>query len=420
MRTFTSICLLGAGASVFAVDTAAAQGYFQRDRYEAVQERRQPEFDPVPVRAGSVIVEPALETLVIFDDNALGEDNDAESDTIFRFAPRVNARTDWANHEIAANVNVEHLEYQDLSDESRTNIRGAVRGRLDVNREFSLNARIFGEDLTQTRREVSASQFFENVEYTNIGGSVGADYEAGRVRLSGRVQTAKLDFDDVRTLPSAPVALIDDQDFRDRTENAVIGRASYAVSPDIALFVQGEVNERDYDEDFVQNRDSDGFVLTAGTNFELSSLVRGDLAIGYLEDNPDDPAQQKLSGLALDGRVQWFPTRLTTVTVDGSRRATDPGIDTVSNAITTAYRGRIDHELRRNIVLFGELGYSEQDFENNAVLNDEVTDFGAGATYKLNRNVHLNGYYRYYDRESDGAGRNFEQNVIGIGLTLFP
>lgn len=443
MRTFTSFCLLGAGVAVFAVDTAAGQSYFQRDRYESVDERTQPEFDPVPVRVGTFLVRPALDAELIFDDNVLAAPDGVpgpDSDTIVRIVPRVNARSNWANHEIAGDLNVEHLEYQDLSDESRTNVRGALRGRLDVNRELSLRAGVFGQDLTQDRRDIAAAQLFENVEYTNVGGSAGADYEQGRIRLSGTVRTAELDYDDNRTRSDrldVVAVIINDQDFRDRRETSIEGRVSYAVSPDVAIFTQAAINERDYNADAqdlangtqsvaeVNGRDSQGYALTVGSNFELTTLIRGEVAVGYFEDEPDGTpsipgSDEPISGLALDSRIQWFPTRLTTVTAQASRQANDPGIVNAANAILTTGTLRVDHELRRNIVIFGETGLSQQEFDSQTQFDDEVFNIGAGGTYKLNRNVHLNGYVRHYNRSSDSVVRDFDQNVIGIGLTLYP
>lgn len=428
MRTFTSFCLLGASTAVLAVDTAAAQSYFQRDRYESVQERSQPEFDPQPLRVGTLLVRPAVDAELIFDDNVLAAPDSVpesagtipgpDSDTLVRLAPRIGVRTDWANHEIAADVDVEHLEYQDLSDESRTNVRGAVRGRLDVNRELSLRGRVFAQDLTQDRRDVTANQVLDNVEYTNVGGSAGADYEQGRIRLSGTVRTAELDYNDVRTRDDVVTVFIVDQDFRDRQETAIEGRASYALSPDIAIFGEASLSQRDYSAPGTDGRDSEGYDIGGGINFELATLIRGDVSIGYFEDEPDQG--EAVSGASVNALVQWFPTRLTTVSVRAARNASDPGIIDAPNAIITTGELRVDHELRRNVVLFGEAGLTQQDFESISAADDELASFRTGATYKLNRNVHLNGFYRYFNRSSDSPVRDFDQNIIGIGLTLYP
>lgn len=428
MRTFTSFCLLGAGAAVLAVDTAAAQSYFQRDRYESVQERSQPEFDPQPLRVGTLLVSPAVAAELIFDDNVLAAPDSVPpsagtipgptSDTIVRLAPRIGARTDWSNHEIAADFDVEHLEYQDLSEESRTNVRGALRGRLDVNRQLALRARVFGQDLTQDRRDITSNQVLDNVEYTNVGGSAGADYEQGRIRLSGTVRTAELDYNDVRTRDDVVTVFIVDQDFRDRQETAVEGRASYALSPDVAIFGEASVNQRDYSAPGTDFRDSEGYNIGGGVNFELTSLIRGDVSIGYFEDEPDQG--EAVNGASVNAFVQWFPSRLTTVSVRGSRNATDPGLVNAPNAIVTSGSVRVDHELRRNVVLFGEAGLTQQDFESLAAADDELASLRTGAIYRLNRNVHVNGFYRYFNRSSDSPIRDFDQNVIGIGLTLYP
>ncbi|MEL6472957.1 MAG: outer membrane beta-barrel protein [Pseudomonadota bacterium] len=425
MRSLKSIALMGVGAAAMFAQSAFAQDYYQRNRYEAVTDRVQPEFDPEPVRLGAFVTRPTLEVGVLQNDNVFADDANSESDTVIRIAPRINAASDWSVHEIGGNLAVEHDEYLDLSSETATNVRGDVNGRLDVNRDLSLAGRIFGQDLVESRTAVSANQNFrEPVEFTVVGFEGEARFQRDRIQASATFNQSTLDYDDT----DLPNGVLIDQDFRDSVARTLRGRVAYAVSPDVAVFGQAELNERDFDlnatlntEDglVVTSRDTEGYAVQAGVNFELPILIRGDVAVGFLEDTPDDTTNfDEVSGLSVDANVEWFPTRLTTVTFNASRRAIDPGLQDVANAAQTTLRARVDHELRRNVVLFANVGQSELDFEGTNDTN-ELTDFGVGALYKLNKRAHLEGFYRLFNREST-VSPEFDQNIIGVTLRVFP
>ena len=127
-------------------------------------------------------------------------------------------------------------------------------------------------------------------------------------------------------------------------------------------------------------------------------------------------------GLALFADVQWFPTELTTFRVNAGRDVADAGGVESPNAVVTQYGVGVAHELMRNIVLSGDITYEEREFP--AVLlvrperTDEQTAFSAGATWKVNRNMHLVGGYQYTDRESNFEP--FDESRVFITLRLFP
>jgi hypothetical protein len=158
-------------------------------------------------------------------------------------------------------------------------------------------------------------------------------------------------------------------------------------------------------------------------NFELVSLIRGDIAVGYLNEEKDDAFFADVSGLSVDADMQWFPTRLTTVNFNAARRVVDVGAFNSPSALETRFGAGIDHELRRNILLSGYAGIATYDYEDTD-RKDETLEFGASATYKMNKRVHWEVFARNRERDVSGSGvfgdPSYSQAQFGIGLKLYP
>jgi len=143
--------------------------------------------------------------------------------------------------------------------------------------------------------------------------------------------------------------------------------------------------------------------------------------ITYASDKDSD-ALTDFDGLSVNARLQWFVTQLTTVTGSLNRTAFDPGLINSASAAQTTFGGRIDHELMRNILIYGDARYISTDFED-IDREDKQTDLGVGLAWKLNRHARLEGGYTRCDVTYDGVGPgngDVEQNIFSINLRLFP
>ena len=404
---------------------AAAQedeSFFARDRYTAVAERAQPEFDPEPLRAGAWQYRPELEAGLGYTSNLFATTDGEVDDAFAVLAPRLNGRSDWTRHELGFDLFARHIEYFDTDDESTTAYGASLNGRLDANSRLALTGGARAETFFEPRTAISNQpNFLEPVEANVVGVDAGADYEFGRVQLRGRIGFDNFDYDDV-PLRAGGTA---DQDFRDRDETVGTLRAAYAVERDWAVFAEARLIDRSYDNAAATggetetpfNRDSQGTVFLVGTDFELPVLLRGEFAVGYQSFEYDDPRFADVDGLSVDGRVQWFVTQLTTLTANANRRVIDPGLFADAGATETRLGVRADHELLRNMLLFGEFGVSNFDFEN-LDRDDDRFDVGTGLTYKLSKRAWVEAAYRYANQDSDF--QDFTDNRVTVSLKLFP
>lgn len=395
---------------VLAPVASAQDNPFLRGRHQAVTERNQPEYDPEPIRAGSFVINSNLLAAAEYNDNVFGQSSNTVEDTIIRIRPEVVATSNWSVHAISAGASVDHHEYTGEGSETTTDYNLFLSGRLDGTRNFQVTASANAGQQTEARYEPASQGAPEPAQNRYLGADIGASYRSDRLLLQAQAGTRDNNYQYLYAQ-------------RDMTENFISGRVSYALSPDIAIFADVRQTDFDYDQ---SARNGNQISYRAGVSFELSAPFRGEVSAGQVTDERDAPGVADSEALSLDASVTWFPTQLTTVTFRGFAGITDPGIVEALSANTQRYSVRADHELLRNVLLFGEFGFGNYEF--NAApgfplfdREDEYVEGAIGAAYKLNKHAHIE--VGYHTRSTDASGAaNFsvDQNVFSIGLRVFP
>ncbi len=388
---------------------------FERGRYTAADARPQSEYDPEAIRAGAFLIDSSVGLSAEYNDNVFAETNNEDADTIIRITPQVQARSDWSVHQLNAGLSVDRRVYRDFGSEDATDYNAFVGGRLDATRTFQLTGNLNAGHATEERYDIGSTGSPEPAQNDYASAIAGATYRTDRLQFEGQVGTDEVDYDSVFF------------NYRDVTETFVSGRASYAWSPDIAFFVQARRADFDYDLTPVL-RNATLTSVQVGVNFELSAPFRGEISVGQVESDKDSPSQPDTDALSLDARVQWFPTELTTVTFTGGAGIDDPGLAQTSSGEYTKFSVRADHELLRNLVLFGQIGLVNYDFSGSGVQReDELWNVAVGGRYKLNKHAHLEFGYGRNTRDTNETSpplptvnTDLAQNVFRVGIRLFP
>lgn len=406
--SFKQLLLTTAIAATVAPMATAQDNPFLRGRHVDVTTRSQPDFDPQPIRSGSFVITSSLGVSAEYNDNVFAVPQFEDFDAILRVTPRFEARSDWTVHELSLGGAVNHREYMDFDNENTTDYNLFAQGRIDVSRDFQVR---LGADFGHvTEDRYAAGSFGASVAAESDRSSVYARaiYRSDRIQLEGAIGTGSEDYDQLT------------QAFRSNDTTYVSGRASYAISPDIAVFVQTRQDDLDYSQ---SNRDGTRTTVDAGVNFELAAPFRGEIAVGQFKDDRDDPAFGDSDGLNVAGNIQWFPTELTTVTFLANRGVTDPGLATSATAINTGLGVRVDHELMRNVLLFGNLRQETTEYEGSVIdREDDVFSAALGGAYKMNRNMHVEFDLSTRMQGSSGAqaGPEADVNVVRVGIRFFP
>ena len=407
---------VAAGASAQA-HAQNAGVFFERDRNVSVLERQRDEYVSPGRRSGVFFVRPSVEVGLEANNNIFATGADEESDLIARLAPEIEIESAWSVHEFVAMAQAERLEYIDFSDESVWNLDGAAGVRLDIVRGSYLEGGLRLSSLHEPRTSAGlARQAAEPIQFDVAQFDIGATHTRGRIRLFAGADFTTLDYDDVALFAGG----VGDQDFRDRDEQAFTVRADAAISPDTALFARARINARDYDlapPDVAFERSSEGYTIDVGADFDVGGVARGEVAIGYTEQDYDSALLPDVDGLSVQAAVEWFPTQLTTISVEALRTIRDAAIIGSGAYVNTQASVRIDHELRRNLILSGVLARGEDDYQG-VDRNDARWDAVASAIYLVSPQVGLRGSLRHVSKDSSGAAASTEYDVTSAHISL--
>lgn len=407
----TAVVLTVGAGSAFAADDA-----MKADKRESVRDRARPAYDAVGIKAGAFTVYPKAGIKESYDDNIYATDTNETDDFITELSADVYVTSNWSRHLLNFSAGVKQALYADYSDENRLDWNLGVDGRLDITRDTQLSGSLSYAELHEDRGDPNATFVAtEPTPYSLLGAEASFAHRFNRLglRLSGSLDD--YDYDDVYN----SVGLVIDQDDRDRTEYGQALRASYEVTPDTNLYVEGSLNQRDYDlttPAVAFNRNSDGYAVVGGSEFRLSNLAQGSIYAGYQAQSYEDPALGDVTGLRYGANVEWYATPLTTVTFNAGSTIEETTTAGASGYLAQSVGARIDHELLRNILVNGSLSFENDDYEGVS-RSDDVVRAGLGAEYLLNRNFSVSLDYDYTDRSSSAPGNDYSRNVIGLTLS---
>jgi len=406
--------LLWAGMAVFLL-SAGVPVWAEDIRGQGVAEREYEAYTAPGIRLGSFVLRPSLEVTETYDSNVFATNTDPRDDVVTNINPNVSLTSDWANHELRFEADLDQSLYARHDDENATDWRTAVSGRLDVLRNTSLRGSLAYATLSEERGATDAvGNAAEPTVFTEAVASIGLRQTFNR--LSGDISAsyAELDFDDTPLIGGG----VSDNDDRDRSLLEVAVEIGYELVADTVVFLRGTYNTRDYDQTpptVALNRDSDGYQIVAGSRFELGSLARGEVFAGYQEQSFDDPVFAPASGIAYGASVDWFVTPLTTL-----RFSADSSIEDTSSGSASSFERMqagigIDHEFMRNLVASADVAYAEENFQGSN-RKDEIYVYDLGINYLIDRHFSVGAFVGYEERDSNLVGDSFSRETIGVRI----
>jgi hypothetical protein len=399
----TTFHVLAGATALLAGHVSQSQAQTPADvlqRGASVMDRPRPELDPLGVRAGSFLIFPEVEAGTAYQSNVYATPDDEVSDFIFTLSPSVVAQSDFTRHSLTFEAGAEIGRYLDETSENYIDYRAAAAGRFDVGARGAATGRVAHirnhEERGDPDEEFSAA---EPVEYSSTLGEVGYRHTFNRVTAGVGASAEWIDYDDVTLIDGTN----SDQDDRDRWVYSTNARLGYEIQSGFEAFVRGTYSVIEYDREDIA-RDSDGYEIVVGSDFDLTGLLTGTAYVGYLARDFDNPAFEDPSGLAFGLDLDWALTQRTIEesTSTSSRERTQFGVG-------------VDHELLRNLILQADAVYRLDDFVGSPREDDFYT-IGLGALYTLNRNFYGRAGYIYETRESNVSRFDYDDNIISLSI----
>jgi hypothetical protein len=209
-------------------------------------------------------------------------------------------------------------------------------------------------------------------------------------------------------------------DDRNLNQYGGIGRVSYDLLPGLKPFGEIEGDSRIHDVRFDRSgyrRDSSGGYAKAGTSFEFSRLLTGEISVGYAMRDYVDPRLSRLHGLLVASSLVWTATPLTTARFYSTTSIDETVVPGVSGVLSHTYTFQVDHDFRRWLTAIGKFTYGTYDYQGDGRA-DRTYALSGELIYKMTRNLWVKSTLRRDLLNSNIAGASTASTVVTLGVRL--
>lgn len=376
------------------------------------------EYQPNGARVGSFTVFPSLTVGLEYTDNAFLEDTNTEDDTIARVRPGILARSNFKRHEVVASLTGNAAFHENNGDDNTFDYNARLGGTIEATRALRILPEVSYRAGSEPRGDNNVNNLAaEPSTFDVMAGKVKAIYKAGRVSFEAGAGAAYSDYDDI-AITGGGVA---SQDDRDRLRIDTEAKVAYEFRSKTDVFVKGTYSMIDFDNVdpiVLQKRDSDIFSASVGISHRPTAKTEATIGAGYIVENFDNNAFGSVDGFMVNGVLAWDVTPLTTITGRVERRIDQSTDANASSELVWDGLLGVSHQLRRNVVLGGDVGYSNRLFEGRASNREDDRYLArAKADYYINRNFSVGAQYSFARRISNIANSGYTENRVQATVT---
>lgn len=406
-------------SAVVAQFVTSGAAFAQEDvQAQSVSQRARPEFGARPIQFGGLEFLPTIEVRGEYEDNVLFLPQNEVDDFVLSIRPELVIRERRPDRVVSLAFSGGYDSYLDNTIDDRLGLRasGSARLGLGTSTRYRMAATIDRND--ERRNEISSlSTGARSIQYTSIMGSGGIDRDIGPFTAGADFRVRNVSYDGAILVSGQTI----DAGFRDFSSWSATGRLAFSSGFSQRIYVQATVDERDYSSlapnpllppAFSLDRSSSGFRVEAGYTQQFSELLFFDARVGYLKQDFDSPLLDDVSSLSFEGSLLWNATPLTTVEI-GALRSVDETVNPLfSGLVRTEFRGQVDHELLRNLILSANGRYALLDLVGATTSIDDW-EVGISARYLLSPRWSLVAQSSRFERRST---TNISQTRASLGI----
>jgi hypothetical protein len=382
-----------------------------------VLERKRPEIEPLGFQTPLGLLTPSATGSAVFDSNIFATQTHPASDLVFHLHPEINLDSGEGLVQYLVGGYAELVQYATHDSLSNGNVGASAGVTYSPTPEFNVQsqtaARYAHQDPASFSVSVPNGVVNKLPVYSVLTETLSATRDVQRLGVS---LTGGFQREDYSNITISGVAF--NQSALDADAFSIGPKVSYAITPLTRAFVQTQYLRRDYD---VPLRNSNTYTVTAGSDFEVTRLIKGSVFAGYNIRQYDSATIGTISSPAYGINVAWFPTELMTVLFSGKQDFSDTTVTgpTGTPAIIDikTFKAEVDYEVLRELIVTAS-GSFESDNFSGASRTDNTISAGAVATYALDRNMSLYSQYKYTNRMSSLAGFSYDRHQVGVGLRV--
>lgn len=387
-------------------------------------------FGAVGDYAGSFLIKTAVEVMGGYDTNP-GRLYQPQGRAFYMVSPEFLAVSDWERHAVVADLrgsftgygsgltpNADGTPLSAPLDVDRPNFNGHIDGRFDVSRDTHITAEARALISTDNPGSPNVQTGLAKFPlYSTIGGTFGIDQNFNRLNVAAGATIDRTDYQWSR-LTDGTMSSNDDRNF---SQYGGISRVSYELTPAVKPFVEVEGDSRVHDLTLDRSgyaRDSTGGYAKAGTSFEFTRLLFGEVSIGYAARDYADPRLSRLEGLLTTASLTWNATPLTTAKFYSDTQFGETTLPGTSGVLSRTYTVEVDHDFRRWLTGIGKFTYGTLEYKGGDNRNDTIYSISGDIIYKLTRSLWIKGTLRRDWLDSNEVGQNSASTVVMLGVRV--
>lgn len=379
----------------------------------SITDRLRPEVNPLGIRFGDFFFFPRAELDEYYDDNIFATTTGRVGTFITEFQPGFDIRSNLPQNAINLSAGGAFTRYATHTSLDTDDGYGDLNGRLDVD-----NTHYFSADVRAEQNHINLGEpqvpgaAATPLRFNDYNGTVAFDQYRLRIgyEVSGTVRR-----EEYNALPLVGGGLAPESNLDNFAYEGAL-RTYYEFMPGYQAYIRGAYNQRDYDhaEGFgIPILSSSGYRVDVGSRINLTGVTYIDAFVGYLDQKYEASQFGSIGGIDFGANLVWNATQLTTVKFQTGRTVED--INSVALGVAaanspgyleTTVGASVDHELLRNLLLNGNVSYTNDAFQG-INRTDNIYSIGGGAKYLMTRNFYLGGSYVYEKVDSTGFGAMF-------------
>lgn len=358
--------------------------------------------EPGPLR-GIVLL---LSAGMGYDDNVFRTETNTADDFFWMVRPSIHFLGGLGRHGYGFGYDGVYVNYLEYSNQDYYNHRLFADVALDLTRKLDLNlngAVNWGHDPPGAIGTCLVCSATPDTWQSYLAG---AELVIGRAISRGQI-IPTMEFSGVRYTNNG-------QEIRDFDQQAYGLRGRLRLTPRLSAIAQGNYAIVDHTD---PNNGLDRTVtsLLGGVAWEATAKTSGEILIGTLIQDFDDPAQGESNNFNWDVRAFWDPEPYSRVTLFTSRRSQEDAAGGIGHFLADTYGAGWRHGFSERLIMSTNVDYTVAEYTSGR--RDTYSTFGIEFTHTLNRWLDISAQYQYLNRRSNIPGINYDDNTILLKLT---
>ncbi len=395
-KSLMKIQVLLAGSTALSAAASAQELNFQEPQ-DVAGNRPQPSYDAQGVRvSGDIFAYPEFGVVTEYQSNVYSRASNGVGDVSFTALPALMIQQNRPDARFRISGDARIRRYATYTSENDVQYSGLASFNLDRAAGLGVSGEVGYNRFTAQRGTVLNSfQTGKPLQARDLTGRLKVSKEFNRLRVTVDGSYRRTRYDDLDLGNGGRI----DQSFRDQRRFDGEVEVRYNVSPRFGLAATGGLTDDNFtDPNPLTNRDATGKRALAGVRYELTRLIEISFDAGYRSYSFSNKLYPDSKGLALHGRVRWYPDELVSVRADLRQENQTSNFGNVSTVVVTRLDVATDYEFRRNVVFTLRASGANERYEN--VRQTAFSYYGSGSvTWKANRWLNVTGSLGYEGRD---------------------